>query len=144
MALDPRYLKGVEHFNEGDYFDAHEIWEELWHEETGNARAFLQGLIQTATALHHFRKGNLKGAKTLYESGTRLLNPYREVFWGFPVGKFLDELAQCFQELLSFHMEDLPGRYDSRKNRFLVRLNENLIPKIKLLNEGSEKANGAS
>ena len=27
---DPRYLRGVELFNRGDYFDAHEVWEELW------------------------------------------------------------------------------------------------------------------
>src|SRR5215475_5591533 len=24
------YLQGIEHFNKGRYFDAHEVWEEIW------------------------------------------------------------------------------------------------------------------
>src|SRR6266852_4710561 len=26
----PQYLEGIEHFNAGRYFDAHEVWEEIW------------------------------------------------------------------------------------------------------------------
>src|SRR4030095_7658190 len=26
----PQYLKGIEHFNAGRYFDAHEVWEAIW------------------------------------------------------------------------------------------------------------------
>ncbi|NDD05448.1 MAG: DUF309 domain-containing protein, partial [Proteobacteria bacterium] len=30
--LDPRFSKACEHFNQGEYFEAHEVWEDLWNE----------------------------------------------------------------------------------------------------------------
>ena len=35
---DPRYLAGILFFNEGDYFEAHEVWEDLWAESHGDER----------------------------------------------------------------------------------------------------------
>ena len=61
-AYDPLYLKGIEYFNNCDFFEAHEAWEELWTEYSGPARKFYQGLIQVAVALHHFGNGNIRGA----------------------------------------------------------------------------------
>jgi len=47
------FTRGAELFDEGAYFDAHEVWEERWRVETNAAeRLFLQGLIQVAAALH--------------------------------------------------------------------------------------------
>ena len=33
---DPRYLKGIEYFNACEFFEAHEVWEELWAEIEGD------------------------------------------------------------------------------------------------------------
>ena len=46
VEYDPRYLAGILHFNRGDYFEAHEVWEDLWHDKAGPDRRFYQGLIQ--------------------------------------------------------------------------------------------------
>ena len=27
---DARYLKGIEYFNECEFYEAHDVWEELW------------------------------------------------------------------------------------------------------------------
>ncbi|MDQ2870408.1 MAG: DUF309 domain-containing protein [Acidobacteriota bacterium] len=43
--------RGRELFNRGDFFEAHEVWEEAWLAETGSTRRMLQGLIQIAAAL---------------------------------------------------------------------------------------------
>ena len=32
MPFDPRYLKAIDCFNRGDYFEAHEAWEDYWVE----------------------------------------------------------------------------------------------------------------
>ena len=58
---DPLYLAGVLKFNECDYYECHEVWEELWTEYRGPARKFYQGLIQAAVALYHFGNGNFYG-----------------------------------------------------------------------------------
>ena len=132
MDLHPLYLKGIEHFNCQEFFDAHEVWEDLWKKESGAAKPFLQGLIQVATALHHFKKKNLKGAKTLYESATDLLSPYNE-FWQLPVRHWLGDVKKIFKDLEDYKKEDLPGRYDPGKNSFPITINEDLIPRITLL-----------
>jgi predicted metal-dependent hydrolase len=129
---DARYLKGIEHFNKREFFDAHEIWEELWHEEHGDAHNFVQGLIQFATCLHHFEAFNLKGARLLYVGGVELLAPYGDVFWDLPVRKLIDDMTMCVKGMLVYKQEELPGRYHPNKETFPVRLNETLIPKLVL------------
>lgn len=47
-ALD----EGVRHFDDGRFFDAHEVWENAWRDERGEVRLLLQGLIQIAAAFH--------------------------------------------------------------------------------------------
>src|SRR5262249_10939110 len=50
-------------FNAGKYFEAHEVWEDLWRPtENGPLKDCYQGLIQAAVALHHLQQGNEVGA----------------------------------------------------------------------------------
>lgn len=132
MTYDPRYLKGIEHFNKREFYDAHETWEDLWHEEHGEAHDFLQGLIQFATALHHFEASNLKGARLLYIGGRQLLEPYGEKFWGLPVKKFLADMDLAAGKLVPYKQEQLPGRYHPEKEKFPVQLDPAAIPKIEV------------
>ena len=46
------FARGVELFNRGSYYEAHEVWEELWLELEDEPKLFLQGLIQLAAAYH--------------------------------------------------------------------------------------------
>ena len=54
VAYDPLYLRGIAYFNACEFFEAHETWEELWKDYSGELREFYKGLIQAAVALHHF------------------------------------------------------------------------------------------
>jgi predicted metal-dependent hydrolase len=85
---DPRYLDGIERFNGGDYFDAHEVWEELWLDCPAFDRRFYQSLIQAAVALYHWGNGNLTGATRLFQSGRRYMSPYRPTYRGLDVDDF--------------------------------------------------------
>ena len=100
MEHDPRYLKGIEHFNACDFFEAHEVWEELWTETEGADRRFYQGLIQVAVCLHHFGNGNLRGAQKLYHSCRGYLDDYAPWHMGVDVSKLLAELEDCCVEIL--------------------------------------------
>jgi predicted metal-dependent hydrolase len=77
--------RGVALFNEGEYWEAHEAWEELWLEAKPPLRLFVQGLIQLAAAWHHVRRGNHRGAERLFRSGLEKLAPYRPVYAGIDV-----------------------------------------------------------
>lgn len=60
--LPEEFLRGVELFNDGRFFECHEVWEIVWLKADGFDREFLHAIIQAAAALHHVQRGNLKGA----------------------------------------------------------------------------------
>lgn len=73
MTLDARFQTGCDHFNAAEYFEAHEVWEDMWVEAHGPRHAFLQGLIQIAVALHHAGNSNWAGTRKLLASGMAYL-----------------------------------------------------------------------
>ena len=55
--LDPRYAGYFVCFNRGEYFEAHDVLEELWLEDRHGADGdFFKGLIQLAGAFVHLQK----------------------------------------------------------------------------------------
>ena len=99
-TYDPRYLAGVLFFNERDFFEAHEVWEDLWAESHGDERRFYQGLIQAAVGLFHFGGGNLGGAIKLYHSSRDYMRPCGSPFLGLDVDAFWRGMEECFHPLL--------------------------------------------
>ena len=89
---DPRYLKGIELFNAGDYFEAHEVWEELWMDCAAGDRRFYQSLIHAAVAIYHAGRGNATGAKRLLESGSRYASAYANPHRGLDHARFWREM----------------------------------------------------
>lgn len=63
----PRYLFGIDLFNHGYYWEAHETWEELWHLAGRGTTLgdFLQGLIKLAAAGVKVRQGIASGTRSL-------------------------------------------------------------------------------
>jgi hypothetical protein len=109
---DPRYLAGILFFNERDFFEAHEVWEELWSESHGDERRFYQGLIQAAVGLFHFSGGNLGGAVKLYRSSHDYMKKCGSPFLGLDVDDFWRQMGRCFEPLLSTSAPDRALRPD--------------------------------
>jgi predicted metal-dependent hydrolase len=95
------FARGIELFNAQHFYDAHEIWEDVWRESIGYEKKFLQGLIQAAVALHHHSTGNLVGASSLMERSRRNLAVYPEDFGGIRLAAFVTSLAAWRESLLS-------------------------------------------
>ena len=73
---DPRFQQGLELFNAGEWYAAHDVFEELWHETADPERRSLQGILQVAVAQLHLQRGNRRGATILYgEALGRLKRP---------------------------------------------------------------------
>jgi predicted metal-dependent hydrolase len=73
---DDKFQRGLDHFNALEFFEAHEVWEEIWLVEAEPEKTFLQGLIQIAAAFHHYCRGNPQGAESLLASGIVKLNRF--------------------------------------------------------------------
>src|SRR4051812_9227032 len=91
-----RFERGIELFNAGEFFEAHEVLEDVWRPAVGDERRFLQGLIQIAVALHHHSTGNWVGARSLLKRGASKLEDLPPDYCGIRVG----ELRLATQEWL--------------------------------------------
>ena len=56
-------------FNRGQFFEAHELWEDAWRTLAGSERLAVQGLIQIAAGLHHLQNGRRRPAARLLAKG---------------------------------------------------------------------------
>lgn len=98
-AYPDEYLSGVELFNRQQFFECHEVWENLWREADEPVKQFYKGLIQAAVSLLHLREGNLLGARKLFAGAQHYLGPFRPRRLGLDVDAFLAALSNCFRDL---------------------------------------------
>jgi predicted metal-dependent hydrolase len=91
--------QAVDHFNAGRFFESHEFWEDLWHDEPPRDRDFVQGLIQVAAGLVHFQRENLRGAITLVERGAGRLERYPQRHRGVQVGQLAADARRLVGDL---------------------------------------------
>lgn len=97
--MDDRFDRGCERFNAQDFFEAHEIWEDLWHEYRESDRTFLQGLIQLAAGLYHLDSGNHKGARSQLAKGTAKLQAYCPSYRGIDLTALLHDVSACVEAM---------------------------------------------
>lgn len=87
-------LQGIELFNRGAFFDAHERWEAVWRSDRPEPRDLLQGLVQVAAAMHQIRKlGSRMGPRGTLSKARRRLEPFAPAALGLDVGTLLEEVG---------------------------------------------------
>lgn len=93
MHLD-RYREGLALFDQGRFFEAHEVLEDVWREAPAEERKFFQGLIQVAVALYHHSRGNQTGCRSLLARACRNLSLYPKEHGGLDLAALLCTLAE--------------------------------------------------
>ena len=91
--------EGINFFNAGKFFDAHESWEDLWRTSGGPLRLFYQGLVQAAVAMHHLSQGNLNGARAQLAKSIEKLQRYPGTFCHIDNAKLVADLQTKLAEL---------------------------------------------
>ena len=89
-----RFGEGIKLFNRAEFFEAHEVLEDVWREAPAAEKKFLQGLIQAAVAFHHHSSGNVVGARSLLARARRNLSGTRQQFRGIHLDPLLESLAR--------------------------------------------------
>lgn len=94
------YLRGVDLFNHGYYWESHEIFEALWKafgRGTPEGR-FFQGLVQIAAAHLKRAQGQERGARALARRGTANLGALSGRRFGLEVDRLAAATRRCFEE----------------------------------------------
>ncbi|TXK86024.1 DUF309 domain-containing protein [Paenibacillus sp. N3.4] len=100
-AYDRLYVAYLYYFNEKrDYFECHEVMEELWLEE-GRSPLY-QGLLQVAVGLYHHANGNVSGSIKLFSAGLNKLSSYPDDSLGINLGKIKEDSQIYLDKLLLF------------------------------------------
>jgi uncharacterized protein len=82
--------RGIELFNAGRYWDAHEAWEEAWMPDRHGADSgFYKGLIQVAAGCLHYTRHNRRGTVNKWRSGARYLRAYPAVYRQVALGPLI-------------------------------------------------------
>ena len=85
---------GIELFNQGLYWEAHEAWEETWMpDRKGPDSGFYKGLIQVAAGCLHYGRHNRRGTVNKWRSGADYLRPYPAVHHGVALAPLLGAVA---------------------------------------------------
>jgi uncharacterized protein len=103
------YEEGIDLFNEGRFFECHEAWEEIWKRSDGEVKLYYQGLIQAAVAILHAQRGNLEGARSLYEKASAKLAKIPHEHMGVAVGELRIELRQFIDVAIRADGSPLPA-----------------------------------
>jgi len=76
-GLDPFYQGYFDCFNRGQFYEAHDILEQLWLKDRHGANgAFYKGLIQLAGAFVHLQKDRLRPSAALFKLAGANLGQY--------------------------------------------------------------------
>ena len=93
------FFRGIALFNHGEFFEAHEVLEDVWRAAPPGEKKFLQGLIQVAVSFHHRSTGNLIGACSLLKRGCSNLSSYAGSYAGVDLDNLREALASWDEAL---------------------------------------------
>jgi len=96
-----RVRKGVELFNQGRYYDAHDALEQAWFADRRPCRDLYQGLLQLGIALHHIEQDNYRGADKMLLRATSKFQRLPSPCQGIDVVALLEQCRNLRQTLLA-------------------------------------------
>jgi hypothetical protein len=89
LGWDPRYMGWFDCFNRGEFYEAHDVLEDLWLEQGkgGSNHRFYKGLIQFAGAFVHLQKARPGPAIALFRLADANFVPYPEFHDGIDLAR---------------------------------------------------------
>ena len=106
-SLHPKALLGLQLFNAGRYFEAHEELELAWRDEPGPVREVYRGILQVGVAYYHILNQNYAGAVKMFKRAWAWLNPYPNKCRGIDLDRFRTDARRVEAEIISLGAENL-------------------------------------
>lgn len=100
--------EGLHCYQTGQFFEAHEHWEEVWLTLSEPEKSFLQALIQITAAFHHLRRGNQSGALSLLGRALRRLDSYPSPYCCLDLALLREQVRIWLSALLEEKEEPAP------------------------------------
>ena len=73
------FLEGAKLFNGGFFWEAHEEWQEVWREQVGEGKLFMEAFVQLAEAYSFIKLGKVATAIYLFDKSIKRFSGYERV-----------------------------------------------------------------
>ncbi len=103
----PELLRGIEQFNQREYFECHETLEALWNREPGTIRVLAKGILQVGVGCYHLLRGNHRGALLKLASGADYLEPFAPRCRRVEVAQLIADARRLHAEVVALRPERL-------------------------------------
>ncbi len=104
-------LAGIDLFNQREFFDCHEILEDIWRADRDPVRLLYQGILQIGVGFYHLGNGNWRGAIALMTRGIDKVERCGTRCMGVETAKLVDESRLCLSLLHRLGAERI-GEFD--------------------------------
>jgi predicted metal-dependent hydrolase len=108
-TIHPAAVKGMQLFNAGEYWLAHEELEAAWKEENGAVGELYRAILQTAVVYLHVTRANYNGAVKVYERVQKWIGPWPDVCRGIEIGQLRHDLDMVILEVKRLGPDRLAG-----------------------------------
>ncbi len=115
---EPGLRAGIELFNAGEFWEAHEAWEGAWMPHRREAGSdFFKGLIQVAAGCLHYSRRNRGGALIKWRTGADYLRRYLPAAHGIELSSLVRHTDAARDQLKAADWVDLaPPHLDAGSN----------------------------
>lgn len=99
--------EGIRLFNDGEFFECHEVLEDIWRAESDPLRYLYQGILQIGVGFHHLRNNNHRGAVSLLSSGIDKVRRFEPTCLSIDTSRLADEAQRCLDDVVALGRERL-------------------------------------
>jgi uncharacterized protein len=121
-------IQGLEYFNAGKYFEAHEELETAWRREKGPIRELYRGILQVAVAYYHIQRGNYTGGLKMFRRCRQRLDPFPDECCGVNLARLRQDFERVERQVLA--LEPGADAYFSFQPVFYRRLTDGNRPAV--------------
>jgi predicted metal-dependent hydrolase len=106
-------IQGIELFNRGEYFEAHEVLEEAWKEDKTAGRDLYRSILQVAVAYYQIERGNYVGAMKMFLRVRRWIDQLPGLCRGVQVERLRRDAARVRQRLFELGPDNI-GAFETK------------------------------
>lgn len=111
LPLPPAARHGLELFNRGEYFEAHETLEEAWNEDETPGRELYRAILQVAVAYLQIERGNYNGAVKMFLRMRQWFAPLPDRCRGVDIERLRSDAQRVYEALVALGRERI-GEFD--------------------------------
>jgi predicted metal-dependent hydrolase len=100
-------IRGLQEFNRGEYFEAHESLETAWMAEDGIGRDLYRAVLQVAVAYYQIERANYNGAAKMFLRMRQWIEPLPDICRGIDVAQLRADAQRVHKVLMALGPERL-------------------------------------